>query len=152
MTACDTTSRIHGIGKSTALKMLQENPEFRMQASVFVGPPENKADIACAGEKAVQILYGSSGSGSIDELLYQKIKMKTATRITHVEPASLPQQKLHVTSIACVCSSVYHQVQKWKHFESDLDPTLWGWELNDKGLLWPVYTDKPIAPTSLLKS
>ena len=54
---------------------------------------------------------------------------------------------------ACVKHSlrVFHQVQTWISFETQLPPTEWGWELKENGILWPIYTTKPLAPEDLLK-
>ena len=123
---------------------------FRSLATVFLGPPENKEDIVRAGEQSIKILYGESAyNASIDELRYTKFKQKVATRLTtHVEPSSLPP-----TSGACRQHSlrVYLQVHTWTHFDSELSPTDWGWELNENGMYTPVYTTKALAPQDLLK-
>ena len=48
---CDTTSRLHGIGKGASLKKLQASNSFRHQAKVLHIHSASKHDVTCAGEK-----------------------------------------------------------------------------------------------------
>ena len=152
ITGCDTTSRIHGIGKPTVMKLLSTDSIFRRVSAEFLNSenPFSKDTIAVAGETAVKMLYGETGDCNIDKLRLKKIKIKASSksRITQIEPSSLPP-----TKAACVQHSlrVFHQIQTWISFETQLPPTEWGWELKENGILWPIYTTKPLAPEDLLK-
>ena len=50
----DTTSRVHGIGKATALKKYANSLHFREQAKVF-NSPSTVDDIVVAGKKCAGI-------------------------------------------------------------------------------------------------
>ncbi|CAH3024292.1 unnamed protein product [Porites evermanni] len=50
---CDTTSRVHGIGKAAALKKYANSLHFREQAKVF-NSPSTVDDIVVVGEKALR--------------------------------------------------------------------------------------------------
>ena len=151
ITGCDT-SRIHGIGKPTVMKLLSTDLIFRRVSEEFLNSENrfNSDTIATAGETAVKMLYGESGDCNIDKLRLKKFKIKASSksRITQIEPSPLPP-----TKAACVQHSlrVFHQVQTWISFETQLPPTEWGWELKENGILWPIYTTKPLAPEDLLK-
>jgi len=54
---CDTTSRIHGIGKGVALTKIRIDALFREQANVFNHPGTSKDEVIMAGEKALLCLY-----------------------------------------------------------------------------------------------
>ena len=49
---CDTTSRVHGIGKAAALNKYANSLHFREQAEVF-NSPSTIHDIVVAGENAL---------------------------------------------------------------------------------------------------
>lgn len=64
---CDTTSRLHGIGKGVALKKFINSPYFREQAKVFDIDSTTDA-IATAGENALVCLYNGKPGDSLDAL------------------------------------------------------------------------------------
>ena len=152
LTGCDTTSRIHGIGKQTVMKLLTSDSSFISASEEFhnIEASTNRERIALAGETALKRLYGDYGDSDLDELRLKKFKIKASSRsrITQIEPSTLPP-----TKAACFQHSlrVFHQVQTWKFIDTDLLPTDWGWELKDDDMLWPIYTNKPLAPDDLLK-
>jgi len=142
---CDTTSRLHGIGKGVALKKIITDALFREQAGVFNRPSVTKEDVILAGEKALVCLYNGRSDESLDSLRYTRFCHKIATGTTFVQSECLPP-----TSAAAVYHSlrVYYQVQQWKGVA--LQPQDWGWSLED-GKLLPIRTDLPAAHESLLE-
>ena len=142
---CDTTSRLHGIGKAVSLRMLKTNAQFRNQATVFGPTDAAKDDVIAAGEKALVCVYNGSSAESLDSLRYTRYCQKVATGNTVVQPESLPP-----TSAAASYHSlrVYLQVQEWKGIQ--LQPQEWGWELST-GKLIPTRTYLPPAHSSLLE-
>ena len=52
---CDTASRIHGIGKGIALKMMKTNEQLRDQAGVFHREDATKEEVIVAGQKAATL-------------------------------------------------------------------------------------------------
>ena len=88
---CDTTSRLHGIGKGVALKKLATDLLFYEQAEAFNRPAATKEEIVLAGEKALLCLYNSkSPTENLNSLWYTRFCQKVATRTTFVQPESLP--------------------------------------------------------------
>ena len=142
---CDTTSHIFGLGKGIALNKIIKKQEFAKQAEVFVKPIQNSEDIIEAGEKAIVSLYDGEEGESLDELRYKMFCHKTSTAKTSIQPETLPP-----TSAAAKYHSlrVYCQIQEW--LGHTIDPQEWGWKVIDSKL-FPLYTDKPPAPPSLLK-
>ena len=142
---CDTTSRVHGIGKGAALAKVRTDMQFRDQATVFNRPDATKDEVIAAGEKSLLCLYKSRSDECLDSLRYSKFCQKVATGATFVQPESLPP-----TSAAAAYHSqrVYFQVQQWKG--ALLEPEDWGWRLTD-GKLLPIPTDLPPAHESLLE-
>ena len=53
---CDTTSRVHGIGKGVAVKKFQKNALFRDQAKVFNNTAASKDEVIAAGERSLVCL------------------------------------------------------------------------------------------------
>jgi len=85
---CDTTSRLHGIGKGAALKKIQSNAHFLEQAKIFSHQAAKKEDVVRAGEKALLYLYNGMPEESLDSLRYSRYCQKVATGNTCVQPES----------------------------------------------------------------
>ena len=89
ITGCDTTSRLYGVGKATALKKFENVPYFREQASVF-SCHLVISDILTTGEKALVSLFGGKPGVGFDALRDQWYFGKLATKTSHIEPQNLP--------------------------------------------------------------
>jgi 5'-3' exonuclease len=142
---CDSTSRLYGIGKGTALKKVRDGGDFLKCLETFCGQNGTTDEITSAGEKALVYLYGGQGHDTLDRLRKTKFCSKVARSSTTVEVQSLPP-----TNDAAKYHSfrVYCQVQEWMGF--NVDPEKWGWYLR-KGQLEPKTMDSPLAPDALLK-
>ena len=57
ITGCDTTSRLYGVGKATALKKFENVLHFKEQANVY-SCHSAVSDVVTAGEKALVSLFG----------------------------------------------------------------------------------------------
>ena len=86
---CDTTSRVHGIGKAAALKKYANSLHFREQAKVF-NSPSTVDDIVVAGENALVSLYGGKPGEKLDGMRYQRYCEKLATNSSQIQPQNLP--------------------------------------------------------------
>lgn len=141
---CDTTSRVHGIGKGASLKKFITSSHFRQQAKVFQGIATTE-EIAASGGNALALLYNGKAGQCLDNLRYQRYQEKLATKTTQIQPNSLPP-----TSAAAKFHSfrVYAQVLQWKG--EGVNAEDWGWKTKD-GQLIPVMTDLPAAPDNLLR-
>ena len=144
---CDTTSRLHGIGKGASLKKYQTNNSFREQAMVLHSRSASTHDVTRAGERALVIIYNGRSTDTLDSLRHQRFSEKVASSATHVHPQTLPP-----TSGAAKYHSmrVYLQVQEWKGSADGLIPTEWGWQLCDEGFV-PLQTALAPAPDNLLR-
>ena len=136
---CDTTSKVFGLGKGTALKAFAKSEVFRQAASVFQTPPTEltKETIVSSGEQALMYLYKGIPGQTLDSLRVSKFIEKVAKSTMFVDPKQLPP-----TSDAEQFHSlrVYLQIQDWKG-ENALNPMDWGWELvGDR--LFPVTMTK----------
>ena len=120
---CDTTSRLHGIGKGASLKNYQTNNSFREQAIVLHSRSASTHDVTRAGERALVIIYNGRSTDTLDSLRHQRFREKVASSATHVHPQTLPP-----TSGAAKYHSmrVYLPVQEWKGSADGLIPTEWG--------------------------
>jgi len=120
---CNTTSRIHDIGKGVALTKIRTNTLFREQANIFNHPGASKDEVIMAGEKALLCLYNCRPDESLDSLRYTKFCENVATGTTLVQAESLPP-----TSAATEYHSlrVYLQIQQWKGVPLEPD---WGLKL-----------------------
>lgn len=144
---CDTTSRLHGIGKGAALKKIQTNAKFKAAAEKFDENDASSAEIATAGEQAFLIIYNAKASDTLNSLRYKKFVEKVSCSSSHVAPQQLPP-----TSAAAKFHSfrVYLQICSWKNQINSLTPENWGWKKEDDEF-FPIPTDIPPAPEDLLK-
>ena len=101
MTSCDTTSRLYGVSKATALKKFENVPRFREQANTF-SCHSAVSDVVAAGEKA---LFGGKPGVGLDSLRYQRYFEKLAAKKSHIQPQNLPQVQQRPDSTACM--SIY---------------------------------------------
>ena len=67
---CDTTSRVHGIGKEASLKKFLVSHHFRNQAQVFNVTSASKKDVGAAGEKVLVCLCNGKSDEGLDSLRY----------------------------------------------------------------------------------
>ena len=144
---CDTTFRLHVIGKGASLKKYQTNNSVREQAMVLHSRSASTHDVTRAGERALVIIYNGRSTDTLDSLRHQRFREKVASSATHVHPQTLPP-----TSGAAKYHSmrVYLQVQEWKGSADGLIPTDWGWQLCDEGFV-PLQTALAPAPGNLLR-
>jgi 5'-3' exonuclease len=140
---CDTTSRVHGIRKSVALKKFESDVNFQAEASVFLNESSTQDEVAQAGHKVMLLLQNGKLDDDLDALRHERFCQKVATSLVAVHPKSLPP-----TAAACRQHSlrVYLQTQQWRGV--NLDPLKWGWNVCD-GRLVPVHTELPVAPPEL---
>jgi len=143
---CDTTSRLCGIGKPSALKKAQSSEHFRQQAAVFNSSNATHLEVVAAGEKALVSLYGGKPGQTLDNLRLHTFYQKVSASTTCVHPCCLPP-----SSAAAKYHSlrVYHQVQQW--LGVTLPAEDWGWQIQNDQLL-PMTTDLPPAPAYLLEA
>ena len=87
---CDTTSRLHGLGKGIALKRLRGNEQLRENALRFSRIDASKEEINAAGEAALSILYGGESTDNLDSYRQQVFRQKVAMCTTFVHPQNLP--------------------------------------------------------------
>ncbi|XP_073240418.1 uncharacterized protein [Porites lutea] len=143
---CDTTSRVHGIGKAAALKKYANSLHFREQAKVF-NSPSTVDDIVVAGENALVSLYGGKPGEKLNGMRYQGYCEKLATNSSQIQPQNLPP-----TSAAARHHSlrVYLQVKQWKGENEGMSLEDYGWKVTE-GQVPPRMTDLPAAPESRLQ-
>lgn len=135
LTGCDTTSRLHGIGKPAALKKIKPEIYLKSQGAVFLQENSSKEDIIKAGEEALVNLYGGVLLEGLGILRWRTFATKT---MSSKRNAVVQVQSLPPTSDAAIFHSmrVYLQCQYWKGKSvADLDPTEWGWTLKTGKLL-----------------
>ena len=145
LTGCDTTSKIHGIGKASALKVVCTKQDFRDIAFKFINA-KTKDDVKMWGEQAIIYLYEGQTSESLNHLRFRKFARKVSCSTSFVEVHSLPPTS---SAAGFHCMRVFWQTQTWMG-NADLDPMEWGWEIAES-LLIPVKMTLPPAPDYLLK-
>ncbi|KAK2715669.1 hypothetical protein QYM36_010294 [Artemia franciscana] len=83
---CDSTSRIHGVGKGLGLRRLIEDNDFQKSATGFMQKSTSKEEIKTAGEDALLIIYGSSKGGNLNKLRREIFEKKETTANSFVHP------------------------------------------------------------------
>ena len=146
ISGCDTTSRLHGVGKHLALKKLLNDSEFQKHAETFLYAADIQTNqIIAAGEREIVSLYNGQKNDSLDKLKCQRFKEKVVKCSKEIQAQALPP-----TSNAAKYHSlrVFHQISEW--MGKSLDATAYGWRKKD-GKFLPVKTDVPPAPNYLLE-
>ena len=136
---CDTTSRVHGIGKGTVLKTFMASSQYRQNAAVFRGIATKKENVA-SGENALVLLFNGKLGQSLDSLQYQRYQDKLPTNTAKIDAKTLAAAKFH-------SHRVHAQVLQWRGEEVNVEE--WGWRMKD-GQVFSVITDLSPAPDSLL--
>ena len=147
ITGCDTVSAMHKVGKRASIRELKAQDCTFLE--IFQLENATHDQIAQAGERFVLHLYRAKKTcKSLDNwrhVAYLRfMKRKTKKNFTSFHLQNLPP-----TSAANKYRSyrVYYTVQQW--LGRYLNPTDWGWQCSD-GVLIPIYTDRPVASTSIL--
>ena len=127
ITRCDTTSRLYGVGKVTALKKFENVLHFKEQANVF-SCHSAVSDVVTAGEKALVSLFGGKPGVGLNALRYQRYFEKLASKMSHIEPQNLPP-----TAAAARFHSllVYLQVKQWQGEGAHMSMEDWGWRVTN---------------------
>ena len=107
---CDTTSRLHGIGKGKSVKKFRECSYFHEQVILFDSTSVVE-DVIAVGENILVSLYNGKPEDNLDSLRYKKFCEKVTSSSCHIQPQALPP-----TSAAAKYHSlrVHYQVQQWK--------------------------------------
>jgi hypothetical protein len=145
-TGCDSTSRIHSVGKTSAFRKLLNDKDLREMASVFCATDQHQHKIAEAGQRAMLILCGGKPDEELVNLRHRMLCDKVFVSKGFITPERLPPTK---SATKYHSLRVYYQVQVWKS-DSDIgNPQDWGW-LEKNNEFYPLMCDLPPAPASLL--
>jgi len=79
ITGCETTARLHGLGKGFALKRLRDKEQARENASTFSQTDASKNWTKVAGEALLSILYGGKSPDNLDGYRHRVFQQKVAT-------------------------------------------------------------------------
>ncbi|OWF46189.1 hypothetical protein KP79_PYT26260 [Mizuhopecten yessoensis] len=147
ITGCDTTSRLFGIGKNIGLKKCKENAYFMEQGKTFIHSSSSKDEVIKAGAECIVQMYGGLQHEGLDILRWRKFTSKVVSGHVGVQIKTLPP-----TSDAAKYHSLrtYLQCQQWINNGQNLDPTEWGWYIQN-GKLFPVKSSIAPAPEQLMK-
>ena len=74
---CDTTSRIHSVGKPAVLEKYRKSNEFQKLTTIFLNPSANKGDIIDAGE---QLMLSITGATKKEKTMDEKWLLQQAWR------------------------------------------------------------------------
>ena len=146
---CDTTSAIFGYGKASILKKFTSSEKFQNLSKVFYLHDAGHILISHAGIQIFSILYSGKVADDLAKLRYNQYmnmisKSKSKSKL---KPECLPPTN---NTADFHSYRVYLQVREWDSFlQSDLDPTEWGWKLNDSRY-FPITTTKNPAPPDIL--
>ena len=89
---CDTTSRIHNIGKGKVFQDKRLQAIFDEKSSVFYDKNAAKEDVKMEGEALMLSLF-RKGTGKLRGDLRAKMFSEKVKNNNHVKPQSLPQQQ-----------------------------------------------------------
>ena len=145
---CDTTSRIHRIGKTVALKkIIKENLEFIQYAQVFNNPMASTIEVTTAGEKGLLCLYKAGSADTLGSYRYKRFCEKVSANTVHVQLKNIPPT---TAAMSYHSMRTYCQVQQWRG-NHGIRPECWGWTVTNNSMV-PKQTDMPPAPKSLMEA
>ena len=98
---CDTTSRLHGLGKGLSLMRIISSALFRYKADQFCKKDATVDDVIDAGEPVLVCLYSGKEGDNLDGLRYAKCCDKVATNTVHIRHQTLPRPLQQRDTIAC---------------------------------------------------
>lgn len=146
-TGCDSTSRIHGIGKKSVFqKLIKGNQILQSSATVFSSTGSTKDEVQTAGCQAMVHLYGGKPNESLATLRHKLLTKKVATSKTFVSPEKLPPT---LSASEYHSRRTFYQTMVWMGKDEGMDPINWGWRLDNRYLV-PVTMQKDPAPKTLL--
>ena len=105
---CDTTTRLHSLGKGMIIKKLQNSKDLQNVGKIFNEGGKEQDEIIRAGEKALLLLYSNKKEETLDGLRLKKFLDKVSMKMSQVEPLPpiLSAAKYH-----SLC--VYLQEHQW---------------------------------------
>ena len=76
---CDTTSAVHGKGKTSIVRLLQKNQDVQEACKTFMNESATKDEVKKAGCLVFVLLYGGKISDTLSDLRYINYKKLAAT-------------------------------------------------------------------------
>ena len=154
MSGCDTTSGFIGFGKT---RLFKSKILEKMPTAEFYCRQQTVDRVVEAGTNIMIAMYAKLGKLTDTSLLtLDKLRHKLFLSSLHQKKGPVQKKvdhrRLPPTSLSAKYHSlrVYHQIQKWLF--NPIDPSEYWWILNSGGKYEPKYTDKAVAPPTLLKS
>lgn len=140
---CDTTSAIFGKGKEKILKIFEHDVELINRVQAFYQQQVNPDDL---WQIALDIISKMYVKKIVPRNKFNLIRLDCFNKLTsEIKINKLPPTDLAVKQHAM---RVYLQCQHWDL--NKLNPTEWGWHLEDK-ILVPTYTTIPLVPEKFIK-
>lgn len=146
-TGCDTTSRIYHIGKQSVFNRALNDIYFRGLLTAFTPPNLNHKQVEEIGQKLMVSLFNGNRNETLNTCRYKSILSKVKKAKSFVKPQQLPPTESAVKFHSLRC---YLQIQIWQKADIHLNPTDWGWTLQNSMYI-PQTMDLPAAPDNLLK-
>ena len=144
-TGCYTTSAIQNQGKVKILQQLTST-SVHESASCFGDVFATPEPVGASGISLFIKSYGGKSGDTLNVMRYSKFVQMLATS-SQIEPSDLPPTERAAYFHAL---RVHLQVAQWVNLDFGcLDPTKWGWKM-DQGNLVPIKTDMDPAPEFLL--
>ena len=95
MTGSDTTWRIFGVGKKTAIqKLAKGDPLIRSCAIAFTIPNQTTEVIDNLGCQVMAVLFGGNGTDSLATMRYNTFRKTVVSALSFVTPEVCPQPNL----------------------------------------------------------
>jgi len=150
MSGCDTTFRLHGVGKPADVSLSLKDGIFKDAFKTFMTPGSNHQEIAEAGEKSLLRIYtGKSNDKTLKDLRVRSFTMRVASAIAFIQAEGLPPTLAVAKYHFYRC---YLQIMKWQDTADSLKPKEWGWHLSSsRNMYLPIMTDASPASENLLK-
>ena len=146
-TGCDSTSRIHSVGKKKIFHKILEDAHFRCQALSFTRDGLTQNSVEELGRNAMLAIFDGKTNETLTACRHRHFVAKVTSASSFVKPERLPPTE-SATKFHSLRS--YYQISVWKGTDSNLQATDWGWKLHD-GHYEPLTMDCSPAPETLLK-
>ena len=145
--AVATPSATFGQGKDSIIKKFILSEELQDLSGVFYLHDASHIQISHAGIQIFAILYSGKVTDDLGKLRYNQYMNMILKTKTKLKPKCLPPTN---NTADFHSYRVYLQVREWDSLlQSGLDPTEWGWKLNDSYYFLIKTTKDPASPDVL---
>lgn len=126
-------------------KLMNEDPVFKSCANALTIQHQTTEIIDKLACHVMAVIFGGNCTDSLASSRRKILSKKVLHSSSFITPERLPPTE---TSTKLHCRRTYYQIMIWNGMEDGMDPTSWGWSLNDNKFV-SLMSSMRAAPDSL---